>query len=54
VFQEAVKAEIPRIIALLSDSDSDTRSKAAELFGKLVNNREFICITKSMCSDSLS
>jgi hypothetical protein len=43
-----VKAEIPRTIALLSDSDSDARSKAAELFGNLlVNNREFICITKS-------
>jgi hypothetical protein len=45
VFQEAVKAEISRIIALLSDSGSDARSKAAELFGKLINKGEFICVT---------
>jgi HEAT repeat protein len=38
---------IPRIVALLRDSDVRVRSKAAESFGKLIDGREFICVAMS-------
>jgi hypothetical protein len=38
---------IPRIVTLLSDNNYRVRPEAVKLFGKLVDQREFLCVSTS-------